>query len=162
MDGIRNPFIPGAGSPPPELVGRGEVMEAARILFGRALLHKPEKSMLLTGLRGVGKTVLLNRMEQSAKEAHYKTIFIEAEETRPLSVALVPALRNLLYEINRMAGIGEKAKQAIMVLRNFIGSVKLSYGDFGIDIDPLPGRGDSGDISIDLPELLLAVAEARI
>lgn len=160
MDGIRNPFTPGAGSPPPELVGRDEVMESARILFGRALLHKPERSMLLTGLRGVGKTVLLNRMEKAAQAAHYKTIFIEAEETRPLGAALVPALRGLLYEMNHMAGVGEKARQAIRVLRNFIGSIKLSYGDFGIDIDPLPGRGDTGDMSIDLPELFLAVAEA--
>lgn len=160
MDAIRNPFSPGAGSPPPELVGRADIMKAARVLFGRALLHKSEKSMLLTGLRGVGKTVLLNRMEQAAQKEHYKTIFIEAEETRPLGTALVPSLRNLLYEMNHMAGMGAKARQAIMVLRNFIGSIKLSYGDFGIDIEPLPGRGDSGDISIDLPELLLAVAEA--
>lgn len=160
MDAIKNPFSPGAGSPPPELAGREETIEAARILLGRALLRKPEKSMILTGLRGVGKTVLLNHIEQLAKEQQYKTIFIEVQENRALASALIPALRNVLYELNRIAQTGEKVKRALMILRNFIGSVKLSYGDFGIDLEPLPGKGDTGDMCMDLPELFLAVAEA--
>ena len=67
MDPIKNPFAPGAGSPPPELVGRDPILEQARILLGRVRQKKSEKSMLLTGLRGVGKTVLLNEIERMAK-----------------------------------------------------------------------------------------------
>ena len=160
MNPIRNPFSPGAGSPPPELAGRADVIETARILMGRIKLHKPEKSLLLTGLRGVGKTVLLNKMEALARDTGYKTIMIEAQEGRPLAAALVPALRNVLYELNLVKNAGEKARRALMILRNFIGSVKLSYGDFGIDLEPLPGKGDTGDMTMDLPELLLSVAEA--
>lgn len=159
-DAIKNPFSPGAGSPPPELVGRAETLETARILLGRTLQHKPEKSIILTGLRGVGKTVLLNHIEHQAKEQKYKTVFIEAQENHSLASALIPALRNVLYELNRVAQTGEKARRALMILRNFIGSVKLSYGDFGIDLEPLPGKADTGDMSADLPELFLAVAEA--
>ncbi len=64
MDPIKNPFSPGAGSPPPELVGRDPILEQARVLLGRVKVGRSEKSMLLTGLRGVGKTVLLNEIER--------------------------------------------------------------------------------------------------
>jgi Cdc6-like AAA superfamily ATPase len=67
MDPIKNPFSPGAGSPPPELVGRDPILEQARILLGRIKKKRPEKSLLLTGLRGVGKTVLLNEIERQAR-----------------------------------------------------------------------------------------------
>lgn len=160
MDPIKNPFSPGAGSPPPELTGRTDTIEAARILMGRAKQHKPEKSLLLTGLRGVGKTVLLNKMETMADGDGFKTIMIEAQEGRSLAAALVPELRNVLYQLNLMKNAGDKVKRALMILRNFIGSVKLSYREFGIDLEPLPGKGDTGDMTMDLPELLLAVAEA--
>ena len=80
MDPIKNPFSPGAGSPPPELVGREVDLEQARILLGRVKLKRSEKSMLLTGLRGAGKTVLLKQITQLAKANGYKTIFIEAHE----------------------------------------------------------------------------------
>jgi|SRR5713226_2452548 len=79
MDPIKNPFSPGAGSPPPELVGRDPVLEQARILLGRVKQKKPEKSMLLTGLRGVGKTVLLNEIKRMADGDGYRTISIEAQ-----------------------------------------------------------------------------------
>lgn len=69
MDPINNPFSPGAGAPPPELVGRDPLLEQARVLLGRVKQKRPEKSMLLTGLRGVGKTVLLNDIERMAKTA---------------------------------------------------------------------------------------------
>src|SRR6267143_482473 len=84
MDPIKNPFSPGAGSPPPELVGRDPILEQARILLGRVKQKKPEKSMLLTGLRGVGKTVLLNEIERLAKANKYRTLGIEAHEDKPL------------------------------------------------------------------------------
>ncbi|HET9684668.1 MAG TPA: ATP-binding protein, partial [Gemmatimonadaceae bacterium] len=90
MDPIRNPFSPGAGAPPPELVGRDPLLEQARVLLGRVRQKRPEKSLLLTGLRGVGKTVLLNEMERQARDAGYRTIFIEAHEDKPLGPLLAP------------------------------------------------------------------------
>src|SRR5438046_1610671 len=102
MDPIRNPFSPGAGSPPPELVGRDPIMEQARILLGRIKQKRSEKSMLLTGLRGVGKTVLLNEIERLAKTNGYRTISIEAHEDKPLGPLIAPPLRSLLFELDRI------------------------------------------------------------
>ena len=160
MDPIKNPFTPGAGCPPYELAGRADVLEEARILLGRTLRSKPEKSMLLTGLRGVGKTVLLNNIEREAKAMGYHTINFEVNENQSLGLKLIPALRNLLFELDRMEGGKDLIKRGLMILRNFIGSVKMDYGDFGIELDPLPGIADSGNLEIDLPDLFLAVAEA--
>jgi hypothetical protein len=84
MDAIKNPFSPGAGSPPPELVGREATLEQARILLGRVQEKRPEKSILLTGLRGVGKTVLLNAIERLASKAGYRTVSLEAHEDQSL------------------------------------------------------------------------------
>lgn len=162
MDPIKNPFSPGAGAPPPELVGRETLLEEARILFARILQRRPEKSMLLTGLRGVGKTVLLNEIERIAKKAEYHTIFIEAHENKSLGELIYPSLRTLLFELDRVAGAGDKVKRGMAVLRSFIGAIKLTYNDvaFGLDIEPAKGTADSGDIEIDLPNLFVAVAEA--
>lgn len=162
MDPIHNPFSPGAGSPPPELVGRNPILEQARILLGRIRQKKPEKSLLLTGLRGVGKTVLLNEIDRIAKEQGYKTIFIEAHEDKPLGALIAPYLRTLLFDLNRLAGAGEKAKRGLAVLRSFLGGLKVTYGEVsvGLDIDPEAGAADSGDLEIDLANLFAAVAEA--
>jgi len=92
MDPIQNPFSPGAGAPPPELVGRDEVLEQTRTLLGRIKQKRPEKSILLTGLRGVGKTVLLNEMERIAQDAGYRTILVEAHENKSLGILLTPPL----------------------------------------------------------------------
>ena len=162
MDPIKNPFSPGAGAPPPELVGRDEVLEQSRILLGRIKRKRPEKSILLTGLRGVGKTVLINEMERMAQAEEYRTILIEAHENKSLGVLLVPHLMRLLYELDRLAGAGDKVRRGLAVLKSFIGTVKLKVNgiEFGLDIDPEKGAADSGDIEIDLPNLFTAVAEA--
>jgi hypothetical protein len=162
MDPIKNPFSPGAGSPPPELVGRDPILAQARILLGRVKAKRPEKSMMLTGLRGVGKTVLLNEIERIAKGSAYHTISIEAHEGKALGPLIAPYLRTLLFELNRVAGAGDKVKRGIAVLRSFVGSFKFNvYGvDFGLDIEPEKGTADSGDLEIDLPMLLVAIGEA--
>jgi len=162
MNPINNPYSPGAGSPPPELVGRDPVLEQARILLGRIKVRRPEKSMLLTGLRGVGKTVLLNEIERLAKKEGYHTISIEAHEGKPLGPLLAPQLRSLLFELDRIVGAGDKVKRGLRVLRSFIGVLKVTYEDItvSLDIDPELGSADSGDIEIDLPNLLVAVGEA--
>ncbi len=162
MDPLKNPFSPGAGSPPPELVGRDPILEQARILLGRIRLKRSEKSLLLTGLRGVGKTVLLNAIEGMARTADYRTISIEAHEDKRLGPLIAPHMRSLLFDLNRVAAVGEKVKRGLRVLRSFIGSLKLSMNDvtMGLDIDPEKGSADSGDIEVDLPNLFVAVGEA--
>lgn len=162
MDKIKNPFSPGAGSPPPELAGRDAVLEQARVLLGRIRQSRPEKSILMTGLRGVGKTVLLNEMERMAISDGYRTILIEAHEDKPLALLLIPQLRRILFDLDRVAGAGDKVRRGIAVLKSFIGGVRMTVGDvgFGIDIDPELGAADSGDMEIDLPNLFAAVAEA--
>lgn len=164
MDPINNPFSPGAGAPPPELVGRDPLLEQARILLGRVKQKRPEKSLLLTGLRGVGKTVLLNEIERMAKTAGYQTILLEAHEEKPLGELIYPALRGLLFELDRVAGAGDKVKRGLSVLRSFIGSIKLTVNDvaLGLDIEPAKGTADSGDLEIDLPNLFVAIAEAAL
>ena len=162
MDPIKNPFSPGAGSPPPELVGRDPLLELARILLGRVKQKRAEKSLLLTGLRGVGKTVLLNEIERMAKATDYRTVVIEAHEDKPLGPLIAPYLRNLLYDLDRIAGAGEKVKRGFRVLRSFLGKLKMTYEDVtvGLDVEPEAGSADSGDLEIDLPNLFIAVGEA--
>ena len=162
MDPIKNPFSPGAGSPPPELVGREGILEQARILLGRVKAKRAEKSILLTGLRGVGKTVLLVEMKRLAEADGYRTIFVEAQEEKSLAALLVPPFRTLLFELDRIAGAGHKAKRALAVLKGFMNGVTLTIGgvDVGLDIEPERGAADSGDLTSDLPNLFRAVAEA--
>jgi AAA ATPase domain len=162
MDPIKNPFSPGAGSPPPELVGRDPILDQARILLGRIKARRPEKSMLLTGLRGVGKTVLLNEIERMAKDQGYRTLSIEAHEEKHLGPLIAPGLRALLYDLDRVAGAGDRVKRGLAVLRSFVGTLKVAVGDvsFGLDIEPVRGAADSGDLEIDLPDLFVAAAEA--
>jgi len=162
MDPIKNPFSPGAGSRPPELVGRDSVLEQARILLGRVKQKKPEKSLLLTGLRGVGKTVLLNEIKRLAEGQGYQTIFIEAHEEKALGPMLVPYLRSILYSLNRIAGAGDKLKRCWAVFKSFVGSLSITVDNVtvGVDIEPEAGSCDSGDLEIDLPNLFLAIGEA--
>ena len=162
MNPIKNPFSPGAGSPPPELVGRDPVLEQARVLLGRVKAGRSEKSMLLTGLRGVGKTVLLNEIERIALTEGYRTVSFEAHENKPLGPLIAAHLRPLLFELDRMAGAGDKAKRGLRVLRSFLGGLQVTYNDItiGLDIEPEEGAADSGDLEIDLPNLFVAVGEA--
>ncbi|BBN90175.1 ATP-binding protein [Azospira sp. I09] len=162
MDNIRNPFSPGAGSPPPELAGREGILEQARVLLGRVRIRRPEKSILLTGLRGVGKTVLLNEIERLARADGYRTILVEAHESKSLVSLLAPPLRSLFFDLNRIAGAGDKVRRGLAVLKSFVGAVRVKVGDvdLGLDIAPEPGSADSGDLELDLPNLFVAVGEA--
>lgn len=162
MDKIKNPFSPGAGSPPPELAGRDGILEQAKVLLGRVLAKRPEKSLLLTGLRGVGKTVLLNEIDRLAQATGYRTILVEAHEGKALPILLAPHLRRLLFDLDRIAGAGDKARRGIAVLKSFVGAIKIKVGDIdiGLDIEPEPGAADSGDLEVDLPNLFMAVGEA--
>src|SRR3989338_7665555 len=102
MDALLNPFSPGAGSPPPELAGRKPLLDQAGIVLGRLKRGKSEKSLMLVGLRGVGKTVLLNKIKEKADSEGYKTIFLEAHDNKSLAALILPSLRQILYELDRM------------------------------------------------------------
>lgn len=118
--------------------------------------------MLMTGLRGVGKTVLLNEIERTTDELGFHAILIEVKEEQPIAMLLVPQLRQLLYELDRVKGAGNLARRALGVLRSFVGGLRVKVGDvdFGIDIEPEKGAADSGDLSTDLTNLLVAVGDA--
>ncbi|MDF1795282.1 MAG: AAA family ATPase [Coxiellaceae bacterium] len=162
MDKINNPFCPDAGSPPPELAGRENIVEQASILLRRTKNKRPEKSLLLTGLRGVGKTVLLNEIEQIAKGENYRTLLVEAHSGKSLAALLAPQLRRLLFDLDRLSNAGNKTRRALNVLKSFVSAIKLKVGEIelGVDLEPAPGLADSGDLEVDLPDLFTAVAEA--
>lgn len=162
MNPLNNPFSPGAGNQPPELAGRTELLRAVEILLVRVKAGRSEQSMLMVGLRGVGKTVLLNRVREMAQAQGYQALLIEAHESKSLPLLLLPPLRQTLFALDRMQNLSQKVKRGLRVLRSFIGSVKVKVGDaeFGLDIDPETGCADSGDLEADLAELFVAVAEA--
>ena len=155
MDHIKNPFSPGAGSPPPELVGRDHILEKSRVLLGRAREGRSEKSLLLVGLRGVGKTVLLNEIERITRETGYHTIALEAHEDKSLAALLTPHLRQLLFELDRMKGLSSKVRRGLGVLKSFISGIKVKVSEIELGLDI-----DSGDLEVDLANLFIAVAEA--
>lgn len=159
---MQNPFSPGAGSPPPELAGRGPLLEQAQLVLGRVKAGRPERSFLLVGLRGVGKTVLLNKVRELADKLEYKAVLIEAHEGKPLAALLLPAIRQILISFDHRAQISQKAKRGLRVLRSFIDGLRLKYHDIeiGIDVDPEEGIADSGNLESDLSEVFLAVGEA--
>ena len=162
MDPIKNPFAPGAGSPPPELAGRDALLECARIALARLREGRHAKSLMLLGLRGVGKTVLLNRIQKMAEGENYETAFIEAVENRRLAALLIPPLRKLLIDLDRGQKVNTAVKKGLRVLRGFVDTIKIKIHDieFGLDIDPQRGEADSGDLEADLAALFVAVAEA--
>jgi hypothetical protein len=155
-----NPYAPGAGLQPPELAGRDRLIEDATVDMDRLLDKRPIKGMMLLGLRGVGKTVLLNRLHGAAEEKHIHTGKIEAPEGGALPQLLVPELRRILYALDLQAAAGQHLRRAAGALRNFVGAFKVKAGDFEFGIEPSPGRADTGNLEQDLPEVLVAVAEA--
>jgi len=161
MDSMNNPFAPNAGSRPPELVGRDDLLEAARVLMGRTQLRRSAQSILMTGLRGVGKTVLLNEIMRMAEgSGNVVPVYMEACESRTFAEMLASPLRQALLKMNRLAGAKTKVLQGLSALRNYLGTVKISFGEIGIELEPLVGIADTGDRQFDLIELLTAVAEA--
>lgn len=162
MDPVTNPFAPGAGTPPPDLAGRDELRETVRIALERVRLGRATKSVLMVGLRGVGKTVLLDRMRDDAESAGIHTLRIEAPEGRSLPGILAPQLRLALLRLSRNEQARELAKRALRALAGFAKSLKVKYGDIevGLDYDPEPGLADNGDLEHDLQALLEAAGDA--
>jgi hypothetical protein len=162
MDPVTNPFAPGAGTPPPDLAGRDELRETVRIALERVRVGRATKSVLMVGLRGVGKTVLLDRMRDDAEAVGIHTLRIEAPEGRSLPGILAPQLRLALLRLSRNEQAKELAKRALRALAGFAKSLKVKYGDIevGLDYDPEPGLADNGDLEHDLQALLEAAGDA--
>lgn len=162
MDRVTNPFAPGAGTPPPELAGRDELREQVRVSIERVRRGLASKSVLMVGLRGVGKTVLLDRMRDDAEAANVHTIRIEAPEGRSLPALLAPQLRLALLRLSRNEKARELAQRALRALAGFAKALKVKFDDIevGFDFDPEAGLADNGDLEQDLPALLEAAGQA--
>ncbi len=164
MDPVRNPFAPGAGTPPPELAGRDEVRETVRVALERVRLALPTKSVLMVGLRGVGKTVLLDNMRDAAEAAGIHTIRIEAPESRSLPALLAPQLRQALLRMSRNAKAKALAERGLRALAGFAKALKVKFNDIevGIDLEPEAGLADNGDLEHDLQALMETVGAAAL
>jgi len=162
MDRRHNPYAPGAGTPPPhELFGRAEIIEDIDIALDRLRNGRPSQHHMLVGLRGVGKTVLLDHIQLRCEDRGFICLKLEAPENRSLPAMLVPGLRAALLQLDRGQAAMSLAKRALGGLRNFASTFKLSYGEIEASISPaLPGVADSGDLDSDLSDLLTMVGEA--
>lgn len=161
MDPRTNPFAPGAGTPPPELAGRDALRERAAVALDRIRAGKAAQSLILYGLRGVGKTVLLAAMRRDAEARGMAVIVLEAPEQRSLPAVLAPALRAALLRLDRLKGASDKVQRALSALAGFV-KLKATYGDLAIAIEheSEPGLADSGDLEADLTDLIRTLGEA--
>lgn len=162
MDRMSNPFAPGAGNQPPELAGRDDILERTRVTLGRLEKGRHAKSFLLVGLRGVGKTVLLNKVSETALKSGFISVMIEASENKSLPDMLIPHLRKILLQLDTKEKVVEAVKFGLMALRSFASSFKFSANgiDLGLSVEPAKGIADTGDIEFDLPDLFEAIGRA--
>lgn len=162
MNPVSNPFAPGAGTPPPELAGRDELREQVRVAIERVRRGLPTKSVLMVGLRGVGKTVLLDQMRDDAEAAGVHTVRVEAPETRSLPALLAPQLRQAILRLSVHQQAKALARRSLRALAGFAKALKVKYDDIevGIDLDPEAGLADNGDLEHDLQALLETVGAA--
>ena len=158
MDPVRNPFSPGAGTRPPALVGREREIEAMDVALQRLLLGRDGRSQMLTGLRGVGKTVLLNEFEQLAEGRGYVHEHVEVNEAGDLALRLAAAFRRALLAMDARRRIGGRVRRALGVLKAF--SLRLPDGSqLSIDVEAVHGPADSGDLATDLAGLFVELGE---
>ncbi len=160
MDPVRNPFAPGAGSQPPELAGRDKIISEAEIALQRVLMGRHDKSQILLGLRGTGKTVLLNKIEQLAESHGHLISFIEAPEDKSLAELIYPKVHQVLRKLSMWDSSKTAAYNAMRALRAFASVFKISVGEASLSVDPEIGVADSGILEYDLCELFIRVGEA--
>ncbi len=162
MDPIRNPYSPGAGTPPPDLAGREKLREQVQVAIARIRAGKSAKSVLMVGLRGVGKTVLLDRMRTDAEAAGVYTVRAEAPENRSLPALLAPQIRLALLRLSTVAAAKDLAVRGLRALAGFAKGLKFKYNDIevGFDFDPEAGLADNGDLESDLSAVLEQLGRA--
>ena len=158
MDPFENPFRPGAGTPTPALVGRDGLIDQFGVTLRRTVAGRPGKSVMPIGLRGVGKTVLLNRFHEIARDEGLRVGFIEAPESGDFRRMLATRLRAILLDLDRGA-VSKAVARALGTLKSF--AYTLPDGSsIAIDVDAVAGQGDSGMLSEDVTDLLVATGEA--
>lgn len=158
VDPVRNPYSPGAGTRPPALVGREREIEAMDVALQRLRARRDGRSAMLTGLRGVGKTVLLNEFENIATGRGYFYEHIEVSEDGELPARLAAAFRRVLLSIDARRRIGDRIYRALGVLKAF--SIRIPNGpELSIDVDAIHGPADSGDLATDLAGLFVELGE---
>ena len=162
MDPRQNPYSPGAGSPPPELAGRNDLIERAAVALDRIRAGKSARSFILYGLRGVGKTVLLNRIRLDAEARGIASVRMEAPEERSLPALLIPALRSALLRLSHGEALRDNLLRGMRALASFTQALKIKYQDieFSIDADPEIGLADSSDLDADLADLFDVLGKA--
>lgn len=162
MNPVTNPYAPGAGTPPPELAGRDTLRRTVDIAVQRVQRMLPTKSIIMVGLRGVGKTVLLDRMRDDSEAGGIHTLRVEAPENRSLPAILGPQLRQALLRLSGNERAKDLAQRALRGLAGFAKALKFKYADIevGLDFDPEPGLADNGDLEHDLQALLEATGAA--
>jgi len=160
MDPIRNPYSPNAGAPPPALVGRDALLDAFDVALRRTQAGRSQKSMLPTGLRGSGKTVLLNRFVEQARALGFAVAQIEASESETFVAALANEVRSALYELSARAKIRGAVTRALGVLKSFTLSFGLHELAVRLGVDAQAGAADSGVLDTDLTALFVAIGEA--
>lgn len=159
MDPVSNPFTPGAGTRPPELAGRDDIISAATIAIQRANAGNQPRPQMLLGLRGVGKTVLLNKIEEIAKDNNHYTSYIEADEKINLIEALNLQIQQLLKKLSNIEAAKQHLSRGWAVFKSFLSNFNFSYGDFNISVEAEAGSADSGRLESDLAELFLTIGE---
>ncbi|WP_062343232.1 ATP-binding protein [Novosphingobium sp. CCH12-A3] len=160
MDPYRNPFAPGAGSRPPELAGRDAILEAARISCGRAIKGRSARSIMLLGLRGTGKTVLLNEIGRNAEKDGLLVSRVESPEGESLARLIFPEMRKVMRSLSGVASAKHVALRGLTGLRNFASIFRIEMAGVEIGIEPEPGLADTGDLQYDLPDLFALIGKA--
>ncbi|AJQ50991.1 MULTISPECIES: ATP-binding protein [Pseudomonas] len=160
MDPYRNPFAPGAGSRPPELAGRDGVLEHARVSCGRAINGRSARSMMLLGLRGTGKTVLLNEVGKIAEQAGLLVSKVESPEEESLARLLYPEMRKVMRSLSTVEAAKQIANRGLKGLRGFASIFKIDIAGVEVGVEPEPGLADSGNLQYDLPDLFNVIGRA--
>lgn len=161
MNPAENPYNPGAGTPPPELTGRDGLIEGFGTTAKRLVRGMPGQSTVLVGLRGVGKTVLLNVFETQAAAVGAIAEHLEADQDTLTPDVLARRMRSALYKLAPQDSWG---RGALAIALRVVASVRVTFAPrgvtLGLDVEPLSGTGDSGDLREDFVDLFVAVGEA--
>ena len=160
MDRIRNPFTPGAGYLPPELAGRNQVIEDGQVVALRTKLHRAERGLMLIGPRGVGKTVLLKCLSEHARENGIIPVISEIRNDKSDLEDLAQKLKEALYTLDFKCKVKSYIQEAFSVLGNFVRKFSLNIGDVGVSVELHRGLGESGNMELDLSQVLLSSARA--
>jgi AAA ATPase domain len=160
MDPYRNPFAPGAGSRPPELAGRDAILELARISCGRAVQGRSARSIMLLGLRGTGKTVLLNEIGRNAEGEGLLISKVESPEGESLARLIFPEMRKVMRSLSGVEAAKQFATRGLKGLRNFASIFKIEIAGVDVGVESEPGLADTGDLQYDLPDLFALIGKA--